>query len=405
MRILIVCMLLFQFGFPAFGQEIPEPTAWPGKFDLSKLQLECLEALGDEAACKQISDRLLSTYSAESPPEAVVMLSAILLGDDMGEGGGWFGPAAKKHDWSWLAKRFHLEEFEAVLPSDISDQQLFYRLDRNGDKLIDPSDLDWSPGGQWVREAEMMTNLFRMVDMNGDKALTKEEWNRAYDGIAKGNERLDLDGYLRAFPLGKAHGYRMGDEPTQERLIRGFFANELGSHSEGPKIGERAPDFELSTFDHTEKVRLNDRLSKKPVVLIFGNYTCGPFRHTFPEYDLIAKRYSDQVQFLGVYVREAHPEDGWAMQSNSTHGVKLLQPKTLAERETVAQTCSTNLKYSFPLLVDTLEDTVGNAYSGMPARAYLIDADGTVIYKSGRGPFGFIPGELEQAILLKLLDQ
>jgi thiol-disulfide isomerase/thioredoxin len=251
----------------------------------------------------------------------------------------------------------------------------------------------------------MMSNLFQMVDMNGDKALTKEEWSKAFEGIARGKDRLDLDEYLRAFPLGRVDGYQLGDEPSQERLIRGFFANELGSHFEGPKVGERAPDFELSTFDHSSKIRLSDRLGKMPVVLIFGNYTCGPFRQMFPDYDLIAKRYRDQVQFLGVYVREAHPADGWAMESNSANGVKLLQPKTLAERESVAQTCSAKLNYSFPLLVDTLEDTVGNAYSGMPARAYLIDTDGTVIYKSGRGPFGFIPGELEQAVVLKMLDQ
>jgi hypothetical protein len=41
----------------------------------------------------------------------------------------------------------------------------------------------------------------------------------------------------------------------------------------------------------------------------------------------------------------------------------------------------------------------------MPARLYLIDADGKVAYKSGRGPFGFKPGELEQALVMSLLDQ
>ena len=41
-------------------------------------------------------------------------------------------------------------------------------------------------------------------------------------------------------------------------------------------------------------------------------------------------------------------------------------------------------------------------YSGMPSRLYLIDSDGRVVYKSGRGPFGFKPAELEHSLVLLL---
>jgi alkylhydroperoxidase family enzyme len=58
-----------------------------------------------------------------------------------------------------------------------------------------------------------------------------------------------------------------------------------------------------------------------------------------------------------------------------------------------------------PLLVDELDDRVGQAYSGMPDRLYLIDREGRIAYKGGRGPFGFKPGELEQALVMLLLDQ
>jgi hypothetical protein len=37
--------------------------------------------------------------------------------------------------------------------------------------------------------------------------------------------------------------------------------------------GDMAPDFELSTVDHTRRVRLSDECRDKPVVLIFGSYT------------------------------------------------------------------------------------------------------------------------------------
>jgi hypothetical protein len=40
----------------------------------------------------------------------------------------------------------------------------------------------------------------------------------------------------------------------------------------------------------------------------------------------------------------------------------------------------------------------------MPARLYVIGRDGKVAYKSGRGPFGFKTGEMEQALVMALLD-
>lgn len=104
-------------------------------------------------------------------------------------------------------------------------------------------------------------------------------------------------------------------------------------------------------------------------------------------------------------MREAHPTDGWRMTSNDKAGVVFAQPKTYAERQSVAASCSTTLKMSIPLLVDTIDDTVGHAYSGMPDRLYLIDRRGQVAYKGGRGPFGFKPAELGQAIALLLLDE
>ena len=106
-----------------------------------------------------------------------------------------------------------------------------------------------------------------------------------------------------------------------------------------------------------------------------------------------------------VYVREAHPTDGWRMESNDRVGVTLAQPQTYDERVEVAQACGARLELGFPMLVDTIDDAVGARYSGMPSRLYLIDGRGKVAYKSGRGPFGFKPAELEHSLVLLLADQ
>jgi len=118
----------------------------------------------------------------------------------------------------------------------------------------------------------------------------------------------------------------------------------------------------------------------------------------------LKERFGEHVEFLAIYVREAHPIDGWRMQSNDKAGVAFVQPKTFEERTKVATQCCEKLKITMPLLVDDLDDRVGHLYSGMPDRLYLIDRSGKIVYKGGRGPFGFKPGELEQAIILNSLE-
>jgi thiol-disulfide isomerase/thioredoxin len=200
-------------------------------------------------------------------------------------------------------------------------------------------------------------------------------------------------------------GFLPGDAPSTETLLKGLFAGEVGSLQEGPAIGDDAPDFTLQTQDSSQTIQLSKVIGEKPVVLCFGNFTCGPFRSMYPEVDQIAQRYRDQATFLAVYVREAHPTDGWAMKSNENVGVKVAQPTTLTERRAVAAQCTQRLKPSIPLLVDDIDDKTGHAYSGMPARLYVINATGKVVYKGGRGPFGFKAGEMEQALVMTLLDQ
>ena len=58
---------------------------------------------------------------------------------------------------------------------------------------------------------------------------------------------------------------------------------------------------------------------------------------------------------------------------------------------------------TMPVVLDTIDDRVGHAYSGMPDRLYVIDRDGKVSYQGGRGPMGFIPAEMEQSLALLLL--
>jgi hypothetical protein len=193
--------------------------------------------------------------------------------------------------------------------------------------------------------------------------------------------------------------------PSKETLIRGLFRQEIGSLQPGPALGEAAPDFALKTISGREEITLAKLIGPKPVVLVFGNFTCGPFRAQGGNVEKLYRRYKDRATFVMVYVREVHATDGWSMESNARVGVATPQPRSYDERVAVAQTCSARLGLGFPMLVDTIDDAVGARYSGMPSRLYLLDRQGKVAYKSGRGPFGFKPAELEQALILFLQEE
>ena len=93
------------------------------------------------------------------------------------------------------------------------------------------------------------------------------------------------------------------------------------------------------------------------------------------------------------------------MSSNARVGVTIDQAKTTEARNLAASKCCTALHLTMPLLVDTIDDQVNRAYSGFPDRLYLIDRQGKVAYKGGRGPFAYKPRQLEQSLLLMLMEE
>jgi len=64
--------------------------------------------------------------------------------------------------------------------------------------------------------------------------------------------------------------------------------------------------------------------------------------------DTIAKRYKTDATFVMVYVREAHPTDGWVMESNAKVGVAVKQPTTYDERVKACGLFNAKLKPNFP---------------------------------------------------------
>lgn len=99
-----------------------------------------------------------------------------------------------------------------------------------------------------------------------------------------------------------------------------------------------------------------------------------------------------------MYIREAHPTDGWKVPQNVKEGIEIKSPKTEQERQDVAGTCVKSLKLSIPCLVDDMKNTAESAYAGWPDRIYVVGKDGKIAYKGEPGPRGFRPEDAEKVL-------
>lgn len=114
------------------------------------------------------------------------------------------------------------------------------------------------------------------------------------------------------------------------------------------------------------------------------------------------QKYRDDAAFLFVYIKEAHPDDGWQLESNTSDGVVFADATLLSDRRSVAKTCTKKLQLTMPCVVDTMSNTVDDLYAGWPERMFVIDRDGRVAYAGKQGPWGFKVNDVKRT-LKKLL--
>ena len=110
------------------------------------------------------------------------------------------------------------------------------------------------------------------------------------------------------------------------------------------------------------------------------------------------ERWSGKVEFLVVYIKEAHPEDGWVVSMNRDENIVIEDPVTKEDRVDAAESCAINLAVKIPVLVDEMDDRIASAQGALSDRLYLINQDGQIEFQGEPGPWGFDPNQLEAAI-------
>jgi len=95
--------------------------------------------------------------------------------------------------------------------------------------------------------------------------------------------------------------------------------------------------------------------------------------------------YNDQIQFLIVYIREAHPN---LLKEGNKTGI-VGRPRNIDERVILATECVAKYKFTIPMVIDGIDGKVNRDYKAAPVRVTVTDIDGKVAFYAGKGPFDF----------------
>jgi len=143
------------------------------------------------------------------------------------------------------------------------------------------------------------------------------------------------------------------------------------SHVGNPEIHKHdsLPSFELITTSG-ERLENHDVLGEKPVLLIFGSMTCPNTASAAPTVQDLYEEFGDRIDFLMLYVREAHP------------GEHFSQAETMQEKLEHARALKQFYHIGWTVAADTIDGDLHRALDPKPNSAVLVSGDGKILYRS-----------------------
>ena len=217
------------------------------------------------------------------------MLAAILSGSQMGPGDGWFGPAQTRYTWEWLAG------CTASTPKkDAVSQGRLPRVagavrparPRTSDGTHHRPTTSTGPtAARTSSRPTCSTRLFRRHRrQSGDGKLTQGRLGKLLRQARRRQGPLDARRPARdcSSPRLSAGVRPRATRPTRAGAGPRAVRRRDRVVQRGPEGRPAGPELHLKTADGKETRQLSKLIGTKPVVLVFGNFTCGPFRVACP---------------------------------------------------------------------------------------------------------------------------
>lgn len=175
------------------------------------------------------------------------------------------------------------------------------------------------------------------------------------------------------------------DEYGGKKMLGCVLKIMLGDVNKTARLGNLAPNCRLISTDGKECRLLDFAKGTRPLVLNFGSCSWPPFFINFlNNFAKVVHDYDDEVDFLTVYILEAHPTDGWRWNNN----VEIPQHQSLEDRLAAAEMLKKSSRCSVPIMVDAFENEASKAYGAWPERLFIIQ-DGKIVYEGGTGPYNY----------------
>ena len=205
---------------------------------LSCIAVFLLTAVGAAAAGPQKAPQKPSPIEAVRSLEFVEMLSAILNDEPIESGHAWFHPSQSRYGWKWLAGRMDANHDGAITLEEFAGpKELFDRLDRDHDGRLTADDFDWSDRSMYQQQTMIAHMLLYRGDADHDGKLSAEEWQSLFKQAAKGKDSLSADDLRALLFTPPPSDPSSSDEPSKWTLLLGLLHGEIGSASEGVKVG------------------------------------------------------------------------------------------------------------------------------------------------------------------------
>jgi hypothetical protein len=164
--------------------------------------------------------------------------------------------------------------------------------------------------------------------------------------------------------------------------------------------GTPAPGLNLPAVSGVEPFRLAEFRGIKPVVLVFGSFTCDLLQARLPDLETVYKEYKDRVAFAFIITSEAgHQLPGFEflltpVNRDPSSGSRAVRRQLVRKAMTLAG-CS------IPGYLDTPNDEAARLYAVYPARLVVVDRAGCIARNVGMPAGNNIEGWTDLARVLE----
>ena len=133
--------------------------------------------------------------------------------------------------------------------------------------------------------------------------------------------------------------------------------------------GDSLPPFQIVSTNG-DSLENRDIFGDKPVLLIFGSMTCPMTASAMPSLQALYAEFSEQIDFIMLYVREAHP------------GEHFTQSETIEDKLENARSLKQFYDIRWTVAVDNIDGDLHRALDPKPNAAFLMSNAGEILFRS-----------------------